>query len=447
MTDLAELKSGFDTVAMANRYAALSDEQWAILVEGEGEKGIDLFRRMIAAARAGNPTAVDLVKTWHKAARIAAQLRANDFGPVSKRQARKLLETHDTDRVVGALQGAIEGNRGLRQQIVQWLEKIRAELGDARPVESSEPTAVSGAPVQRSASSSRFAAVPPPPGVQTGQVTSTAHWAAASDAPSRNPPAAEGLGSRAASVTRIQSSRPQDSARTQGAPQRQPAEGRSQYASGSLPSSLPASGQRAPEPPAQGEVRQYDQHVCYGRDVALAFECLPNMERTANTVMLKIARARYEGKTCKEGVNWNDAILINLEPHEVQTVAAVFLGMHDRVRYAGHGRDNQKWFEVQESTGEWAGSIRVTIGHGEEKRTVSIGATDVGEVAALFLRALSSQLKVAPALFGSIIKRAVEFYRHNETRQQARRGGAGGSAARSNPPGRGGDQGRSSAHA
>ena len=185
------------------------------------------------------------------------------------------------------------------------------------------------------------------------------------------------------------------------------------------------SSRQASSPQGAEAPRKYDQHSCFGKDVAVSFDCLPNKERTANTVMLKVAKAK--GATCKQGVNWDDGILINLEPHEVQTVTAVLMGLAEKVRYAGHGRDNQKWFEFEETSGDFAGAIRLTVAHGSDRRSVNIGSTDVGEVAALFMRAAESQLKVNAALIPAILRRSYDLYQKNDARMKARRDNAGGS--------------------
>lgn len=167
--------------------------------------------------------------------------------------------------------------------------------------------------------------------------------------------------------------------------------------------------------------RRYDQHSCYGKDVAVTFECTPNRDRTANTVNIKVAKAK--GTTCKQGVDWNNGITIALEPHEVQTVLAVLWGMGDKVRYAGHGHDNQKWFQIEESTGDYAGAIRLTVAHGQDRRHINIGHTDVAEVVGIFVRAAVTQLRMPSNLLPATCRRAFDLYQKNADRRGSNQGG------------------------
>ena len=97
------------------------------------------------------------------------------------------------------------------------------------------------------------------------------------------------------------------------------------------------------------------------------------------------------------------------------------LGLGHKVRYAGHGPTNDKWFELSETTDNWAGSIRLQVGQGDDRRSVNIGPTDVGQVASLFLRALATQVRVAPALYPLILRRSYDLYQKNVDSTEARR--------------------------
>ena len=174
---------------------------------------------------------------------------------------------------------------------------------------------------------------------------------------------------------------------------------------------------------AAGQDREYDQHSCYGKDIAVTFECSWNRERTAKTVNIKAAKAK--GASCKQGVDWKNGIMICLEPHEVQTLLAVMAGFGETARFAGHGHDNLKWVELSENTGKFAGALRLTIAHGQDRRSVNIGATDIGEVMALFDRAARSQLKsVSEAFFPILLRRVYDLYLKNAERRAEQSGGA-----------------------
>lgn len=136
--------------------------------------------------------------------------------------------------------------------------------------------------------------------------------------------------------------------------------------------------------------RQYDQHCCYGREVAAQFERVINKSRTGNTVNLKVARAR-DRSSCKNGVDWTLAIVLMFEPHELQLIYAVFMGYLPNFRGAGHGHDNQKWFQVEETSGDYAGAIRVTVSNGKDTLKINIGFTDIKQVLEVFSRTLHDQ--------------------------------------------------------
>lgn len=186
----------------------------------------------------------------------------------------------------------------------------------------------------------------------------------------------------------------------------------------------PTSRQHAPagDPLPQGDAR-YDQHSCFGKDVAVTFECTPNKERTAKTVNFKVAKAK--GASCKQGVDWANGIIIALEPHEVETILAVLWKMGEKVRYAGHGRDNQKWFELSESTGDFAGALRLTVAHGQDIRRINIGATDVARVIGIFVRAAMSHLNIPSELLPPTVRRSYDLYLKNAERRAASAQGQG----------------------
>ena len=156
--------------------------------------------------------------------------------------------------------------------------------------------------------------------------------------------------------------------------------------------------------------RQYDQHCCYGRDVAVQFERTLNKSKTANTINLKVARAR-DRSSCKNGVDWNQAIVLMLEPHELQLIYAVFMGFLPKFRGAGHGHDNQKWFQVEETSGDYAGAIRVTVSNGKDTLNINIGFTDIKETLEIFSRTLHDQSRTQSGeLMLAEIKRVVHLY-------------------------------------
>lgn len=180
-------------------------------------------------------------------------------------------------------------------------------------------------------------------------------------------------------------------------------------------------------PPQDGDQaasqRQYDQHTCYGRDVAVQFERTPTRDRTNNTVNIKIAKAK--SGTCKQGVDWDNGIILMLVPHEIQLVYAVMMGMRPdaKCRFAGHGSDNQKWFEVSETDGDFSGAIRLTVGNGRSDiRRINIGHTDIKAVCEVLSRTLQDQAKgQSPVFMLAEIRRVYDLYAHVQARQDAKR--------------------------
>lgn len=183
-----------------------------------------------------------------------------------------------------------------------------------------------------------------------------------------------------------------------------------------------AQGQGQGQGQGQAGQRQYDQHACYGKDIAATFERTPNLQRSNNTVNLKVAKAKFQGKTCKEGVDWQGAIIIMMEPHEVQIAYAVLMGFGPKCRFAGHGRDNQKWFELEETSGEYAGAIRLTVAHGREDiRRINISHTDAKEVLEVFSRTLQDQGKgQSPVFMMAEVRRVYDLYTKRNEAQAAK---------------------------
>jgi hypothetical protein len=127
-----------------------------------------------------------------------------------------------------------------------------------------------------------------------------------------------------------------------------------------------------PQPPvrttsaAPGAPRRYDQVTYYGRDgkgaTALTIDHGPRKRGEDETPTINLSLARAIGQRTQDGVDWDNKITIRCEDHEVAQILAVLLGELPSARFAGHGRANEKWLEVSETDGDYAGSVRVTIG-------------------------------------------------------------------------------------
>lgn len=403
MNDLAQLKNQCDTLANANKLSSLSENQFNILISGESPVGIERLARMVNAAIEGKPQALEMFSAWHYACRVTDAFIANDLTNVNKAAVKRMVETKGRSAVANNIRGMAERDDGCKRELQKWLNESNGELGDApasAPAASNAPASPARIAGQQSTSVERptYSSVPPPRGVQTAPIRL--------DAPSQGQNPARHAGN-------VHQMRP--------SPQPTRDDDRTRYAPREVENHHP--------PIQSSEQRSYDQHNCFGKDVAVQFQNLPaRPEREGapppyNTVMLKIAKAK--GASCLSGVDWDNAILINLEPHEVQCCLAVLMGFGTKIRYAGHGRNNDKWFELEETIGDWKGSIRLNVGQGNEKRGINIGPTDVGEVMSLFQRALITQQRVSESLMMLNVKRAYGLHRDTEEAKESRKNGGG----------------------
>ncbi|APR13300.1 hypothetical protein P2A78_18605 [Xanthomonas perforans] len=176
--------------------------------------------------------------------------------------------------------------------------------------------------------------------------------------------------------------------------------------------------------PRVPEESKYDQKACFGRDTAIQFERCVNNQNTNYTVNIAIAKAN--GQSTRGGMNWDGKITLMCVPKEVQLITAVLRGFLPKARFAGHGANNEKWIEVQETADQYAGAIRFTIAQGKDIRNVNVGPDDVGEVLAMFYRTCKDQLKEKDGyLVDQAIRRAADLHTKSQAAKEAR-GGAGG---------------------
>lgn len=410
-----DLQNQFNQVVKTQRFAALNDEQWAILLEGAGNRAMQSLHDLITASKT-DPEAMESLKVWHKVARLTDALRAMGFPHLTRNQMRAIFDNEGQDRVTNTVVAIQKGEESATRQFTAWINRVALAVGESSTPAQSTPSSANQARTQACGTQapSRFGAVPPPPGVRTGP-TRRAETPGASEARNVDRPQPGHASERAAPAGQQARSAPQGTSSDR-QPQRHERGGEVRP----LRANQPAE-ERTREAAKLAE-RQFDQHQCYGSDTAVSFKCSPNMDRTAKTVNIEAAKAKQG--SCKGGVDWDNAIKIMLEPHEVQVVAAVLLGFGSKARFAGHGKDNMKWFEITETEGEWEGAVRIQVGQGKgngNSRAVNIGPTDIGEVSALFLRALESQLRCDPILYPMILRRAYDLYQKNAARTQRRR--------------------------
>jgi hypothetical protein len=150
--------------------------------------------------------------------------------------------------------------------------------------------------------------------------------------------------------------------------------------------------------PATGR-RRFDRHIVYGRTEAISIECSPAGKTTAGrelnylTINLKGSKAT-DGKSCLNGINWDGALALRLEPGEIGPVIACLMGLLPKFRSAGHGPDNSKWFEIVKNADErFAHTFRLKLGHKGTQIGVNISPIDFLQVLGVFERAACSALR------------------------------------------------------
>lgn len=423
---------------LTNLNAALQHLNLPTIDQAEGARivdhiGIQPLQGQFSAAKSGDTAAKVAIHQLVLASKSVAYME--DIGKPDATLAviHEMVVSLSYPAVREIMVNAGEGDASASRVIDQWIERVSGQAGSERPVdELSDPLHCTDVPPPTQ-QQQRDSAVPAARRSQDNARTASstrpqAQAYRASGEPGTRTPATRG------NVSRL----PTGSQRTR--PQEHRHELDDDDASTSSRDNGPrenSRGQGGANDGQDDQQRQYDQHSCYGKDVAATFERTPNLRRTSNTVNIKVAKAKFAGKTCKEGVDWQNAITVMLEPHEVQLVYAVLMGIGPKCRFAGHGRDNSKWFEFSETEGEYAGSVRLTMAHGSDRRSINISFTDIKEVCEIFSRTLQDQAKGQSPVFQlAEVRRVYDLYAKKEAVKEARGGGGGGGQQRSAQGGR-----------
>lgn len=237
---------------------------------------------------------------------------------------------------------------------------------------------------------------------QVGQAMAppgTAHAAAAPPAPAPPPPAepTSRPQGRGASVTPLHARRPPGS-------------------------ESDGSEGRADQPDGASREREYDEHVVYGAKQAVQFQCLPTKPDAQGkskylTVLVKAANAR--GASCKQGIDWEDSLMINMEPHELGVILSVLMGYEGVARFPGHGPQNDKIFDLSENTDpKWQGGFSIKLQQGDRKFYVPLSGTDFLQTLGVVERAAKSCLGIASILTETKLKRLAQLRKLAATRQR-----------------------------
>lgn len=185
------------------------------------------------------------------------------------------------------------------------------------------------------------------------------------------------------------------------------------------PARIAEGDEARPQPTSVAASPRRHRVTVYGKDetggVAVRFSLREGRSprHPAWTINFEVARAR--GERTQDGLDWQNAIVVMLVPYEIQLMLAVLLGMLPSARFAGHGEDHRKWFEL--GVGRDGSAMRLTVADGHDRRAVSIGPTDIGAVIALFSRAFSMQTGAPPVSAESILSRVTALHEARRNRQ------------------------------
>ncbi|MCD9046912.1 hypothetical protein [Luteimonas sp. MHLX1A] len=138
---------------------------------------------------------------------------------------------------------------------------------------------------------------------------------------------------------------------------------------------------------------QWDSVKVHGGKAALTIEATTS-RRNVPTVNIEAARLKdREART----YDWSNKIILQLTPAELQQVTLLLCGKISHVKFQNHGVENDKWFEIERQTGQYAGTIKFAVGQGRDVCLVQLTPADLGNVVGLFIRQCSRQMRVDQA--------------------------------------------------
>lgn len=110
--------------------------------------------------------------------------------------------------------------------------------------------------------------------------------------------------------------------------------------------------------------------------------------------------------------DWNNKIILQMTGHEMQIVTALLFGLVTNCKFANHGHpgETDKWFEFAHQEGNYAGTIKIAIGKGSDVLVCSMGAEDIGDVTAMFLRQCAEQMRLEQAAVPATLRVVANAY-------------------------------------
>lgn len=193
-----------------------------------------------------------------------------------------------------------------------------------------------------------------------------------------------------------------------------------------------------------GEKRVYDQKKVHGGKAALNLEA-DITRRDEPTIRVEAAKMLNQAERTYD---WAKKVAIQMTPAELQHVTALLYGLIPKLRYSSHGPAQDKWFEIERQTGNYAGTIKFVVGQGNATDGImcitSISSADLGDVVALFTRQCSAQMKLEQGALLMALRPLAEAYNSAAEAKASRgngNGGGGGYGSGSQPRTQGGGSG------
>lgn len=352
------------------------------------ELGLPALRALVARARDEDDK--DALSLWIRAARARQLLAPHLDAQPTLTTVCELLRSVPSKRIHDAITDAAAGNPAPRRILSDWVADAQRRLHDGNavaPARGTSPAAggasTSAAPAARREPVHRTA-VSPPVATPADQSTAAPRTVAAGASPYR-----AGAQAAATNVTPLRRAQTDDQPQTEDA----------------------------------SSSRRYDDVKVFGRDkngaTALGFSRSNDNRTGQSTINVSIARAL--GQRTTEGCDWDRRIELKMTAGEVQKSLAVLMGYLAESRFAGHGPKNDKWMSIKKSQGPYAGSIMITIAQGQDYRSCAISPDDLGNVIAIFSRAVSDMHRSKTISQESLLRRVGQMAALAATAAEARK--------------------------
>lgn len=176
--------------------------------------------------------------------------------------------------------------------------------------------------------------------------------------------------------------------------------------------------------------RRREQKNVYGSKASIQFSAgttkATDRKLARPTIYMEAARLlNAQNRT----YDWNNKLVLQLTAHELQIVTALLFGLITSCKFANHGHpgDADKWFEFAHQEGQYAGTIKIAIGKGSDVLICSMGAEDIGDVTAMFLRQCAEQMRIDQAAVPATLRVVAQAYNaRNAAKSGARQQGSQG---------------------